>query len=203
MSTTTALVAEDNIRLAEATKNHLESSDCPVDYANAVLFPKEAEDQLSHHDVLIIDIRFADRPGDGISLIQKAPSDTPVVAYSVSRRHRHVRAADAVGADAYVWKNEKNEDGIIEAVENVLDGETYISEGIENKESFDEDFSIGDLRESYQDAIRAISRSSTAAEAAEKINVTPETMYAYRTEIANRLGLEGARELDDVARLLS
>jgi DNA-binding NarL/FixJ family response regulator len=129
----TLLVVEDNTLLASTLVRFLREQG-KLNVAAVVPTAEAALEKLSHLvvDLVLVDVAL---PGmNGIELIaalRKQHPDLPCLIVSGHNEGDYVRRALAAGAKGYVIKNDPLE--ILKAVQKVLGGEIYISEGLRRK----------------------------------------------------------------------
>lgn len=197
------LLVEDDPVSLKGTRLSFENSRIPVGRITTRSDPGSAIELVSGYpyDLLVADVRFRDSERTGFEVMQAAQEETGIMTLTYHPKYRYVKAAEISGADAYVVKGE-DELQVISAAQEVLTGGTYLSDQLSDYTETHVRLGEGSLRPSYYDALLAIANTTTVQEAADEMNISVNTMYTYRSEIAKQLGLSGAEKIDDVARLI-
>lgn len=123
----TLLVVEDNVLLAHSLERFLRQQS---DFTVAAVVPsaEAALEKLEHLkvDLVLVDVKLPNMNGiDLVATLHARYPDLPCLMLSGHNGASYVQRALAVGAKGYVVKNDPR--AIIEAVQNVLAGATYLS----------------------------------------------------------------------------
>lgn len=160
-----------------------------------------AIDQLKP-DMVITDIIL---PGkSGLELTKDLRAMHPDIAILVMSMHDEPYYAERVlhaGARGYLMKREGSTK-LITAIQQVLDGHTYVSESIANRilESLSRGRTEGDspvekLTDRELEVFELIGQARTSRDIAEQLRISIKTVEAHRANIKEKLNLKGGPEL--------
>lgn len=188
------LIADDHPARREITWIRLEESSIPVSPSQC----GTAEETLSRirsydYDLLVTDLRFEEEDIGGIRLIDENGGKS--VVQTQYRARYQFQSSLIAGADGYVIKFDPMSE-LLKAVRIVLNGGSYysdkaVSESVVGK---------NDLEERHRNALFAMARHGTKQSAAEELGISLQSLYNYRTQIRNRLGLDSTKQVDRVAQ---
>jgi DNA-binding NarL/FixJ family response regulator len=153
-------------------------------------------------DVLLVDMVM---PGiNGIEVTRRVRKRLPkcaIVVLSMYGAEGYVREAIQAGAKGYILKKDSAEE-LANAIHEVLAGRHYISPSL-TKKAIDSYTGIGDRRVDLYQTLTARERqvlhlmadSSTTAQIAAKLFISPRTVEFHRANIMNKLSLHSQQEL--------
>jgi DNA-binding NarL/FixJ family response regulator len=154
-------------------------------------------------DMVIVDISLGGM--DGIALTRTIKEQYPDIVILVLSLHDETlfgeRALKA-GAHGYIMKQEPAEK-IVEAIRQVLKGETYLSQEMSAKilrkylrgPGDSEDCPMGTLTNRELEIYQLIGLGHSARQIAEELHVSPKTVETHRSHMTEKLGLKGTKEL--------
>jgi DNA-binding NarL/FixJ family response regulator len=144
-------------------------------------------------DVVVIDLSL--EQGDGINLVRDVHAHHPDIALLVLSMHDESIYAErllAVGASGYIMK-QAAADQLITALRCVLDGDTYMSEGVRRK--FDERKRLATNDEPSMPSARElqvlgmIGRGVSSRDIALALSLSVKTIESHRLSIKRKLNL--------------
>lgn len=168
------------------------------DVAEAIARTAEAEP-----DLVIVDISL--KNGNGIDLVKRLKAKDPslvILVWSMHPENLYAERALRAGARGYVSKS-KSANEIMEAVQTVLDGKTYLSPEMSEKllgrviggQKAIEASSLETLTDRELETFGLLGQGLTTQQIASKMHVSRKTVETYRARIKEKLGLANAVEL--------
>jgi len=154
-------------------------------------------------DLAVIDISL--KSMSGIELIKNIKVLNPKLAVLVMSMHDeslYAERALRAGAQGYIMKHEASEK-ILTAIQRVLAGELYLSEGMKEKmvhrivntKREDAGFSIFKLSDREMEVFQLIGNGYSTREIASRLNLSVKTIDSYREHLKLKLALEHGTDL--------
>ena len=143
--------------------------------------------------------------GEGLEFIKDARSLYPEVAVLVVSMHDEALYAERAlraGARGYIMKTEGGEK-LIEAVRQVLQGKTYVSQNMSGKvlEIFSgrrrraDDTTVGKLTDREFEVFRLLGQGMTTREIGQQLRLGTKTVETHRLHVREKLGLKSGPAL--------
>jgi DNA-binding NarL/FixJ family response regulator len=154
-------------------------------------------------DIVLVDITLPRR--SGLMLVKDirlwAPS-TYVLALSMHDESLYAERVLRAGGHGYIMKNEGG-DKLLQAMRRVLDGVTYVSEGISRKivDTFagrrkdTGNSTVGHLTEREFEVFQLLGQGLPTAEIGKRLHLSPKTVDSHRLHIKEKLQLHSLPEL--------
>ncbi len=154
-------------------------------------------------DIVLVDITLPRR--SGLMLVKDirlwAPN-TYVLALSMHDESLYAERVLRAGGHGYIMKSEGG-DKLLQAIRRVLDGATYVSEGVSRKivDAFagrrkDSDSStVGQLTEREFEVFQLLGQGLPTAEIGKRLHLSPKTVDSHRLHIKEKLQLHSLPEL--------
>jgi DNA-binding NarL/FixJ family response regulator len=154
-------------------------------------------------DIVLVDITLPRR--SGLMLVKDirlwAPS-TYVLALSMHDESLYAERVLRAGGHGYIMKNEGG-DKLLQAIRRVLDGVTYVSEGISRKivDTFagrrkdTGNSTVGHLTEREFEVFQLLGQGLPTAEIGKRLHLSPKTVDSHRLHIKEKLQLHSLPEL--------
>lgn len=163
--------------------------------------PVEPDIETSFPDVVLLDM-FLPKP-DGINICQKIKEQfnyVKVVILSGNTEEDLISGAFRAGANGYIQKDISREE-LIEAIEAVFEGETFLSRFIESQLSqgflhrarYGEKYAaskLNSLSEREVEIIRLFAQGLSYKEIAAELEISTRTVEAHKTHILDKLELK-------------
>jgi two-component system invasion response regulator UvrY len=151
-------------------------------------------------DVVITDMSMPGRSGlDALNQIRQASPKLPVLIMSMHPEDQYALRALKAGAAGYLGK-ETIHDDIVKAIETVLRGKKFITEGIAEKlaSAFDSAAS-GPLHESLSDrefdVFKLLASGKSVTEIGEQLSLSATTVSTYRSRVMDKMGMRSNADL--------
>jgi DNA-binding NarL/FixJ family response regulator len=169
------------------------------DVADAIARVMDAEP-----DLVIVDISL--KNGNGIDLVKRLKAKDPtlvILVWSMHPENLYAERALRAGARGYVNKG-RSASQIMQAVQTVLDGRTYVSPEMSEKllgrvvgggQKELEASSVEALTDRELETFELLGQGMTTQQIASKMHVSRKTVETYRARIKEKLGLTNAVEL--------
>jgi DNA-binding NarL/FixJ family response regulator len=153
------------------------------------------------YDLAIVDLSL---PGvNGVELIKRLRSydeDAQILVVSAHDEALYAERALRAGARGYLMKRETGEE-FLDAIRQVLDGDLYLSDAI-RKRFLNEQFGFSDdsasgvesLTDREIEVFEHFGRGESTREVAAALGVSHKTVESHRTNIKQKLGIDGAAE---------
>jgi DNA-binding NarL/FixJ family response regulator len=182
-----------------ATQPNLHLCGEAEDVGDAITRIMEAEP-----DLVIVDISL--KNGNGIDLVKRLKAKDPslvILVWSMHPENLYAERALRAGARGYVNKS-RSASQIMEAVQTVLDGKTYISPEMSEKlldrvvgggQKELEASSVEGLTDRELETFELLGQGMTTQQIASKMHVSRKTVETYRARIKEKMGLTNAVEL--------
>jgi len=165
---------------------------------DAVRIARDAEP-----DVIVLDLNMDDDPYACIKVIKANSPNTKVIAFTASAAVSHAIQALEAGASGYVLKGGPLT-SLAEAVETVVHGEIYITQGFAAKllAAMKQSKSGDDLKLSQREdqIVRLVLEGKTNKQIGIALNITEKTVKYYMTIIMNKLKVKNRVGVALVAR---
>ena len=154
-------------------------------------------------DIVLVDITLPRR--SGLMLVKDirlwAPS-TYVLALSMHDESLYAERVLRAGGHGYIMKNEGG-DKLLQAMRRVLEGVTYVSEGISRKivDTFagrrkdTGNSTVGHLTEREFEVFQLLGQGLPTAEIGKRLHLSPKTVDSHRLHIKEKLQLHSLPEL--------
>ena len=153
----------------------------------------EADSALNSEpvDLLLLDLKLSDVEGmTGLNLVRANHPTVPVVVVSASEEPHTVRRALAVGASGFIPKSAPL-DTMVEAISQVLDGETWAPDvGEAEGEEADLQSRIASLTPSQLRILEGLKAGRLNKQIAYDLGVTEATIKAHLTSVFRKLGVQ-------------
>lgn len=152
-------------------------------------------------DLVLLDINLAQASGmDAVPLIRKFSPGTRIIAVSMHNQPAYAKKMLHLGARGYITKNSSHME-MLKAVEEVMNGKTYICEEIKDILSGQLLASVSgeptakslSLRE--MEIIKFIKTGLSSKEIAAKLNISSRTVEVHRHNILKKLKLSNTAAL--------
>jgi len=187
------LLADDHHLILDALRAMMRSdfNVCAVDNSQAFI---SAVDEFQP-DVAILDVSMPG--GDGFitarKVLERQPS-LPIVFLSMYADASYMDQAAQVGAKAYLSKRVPAQQ-LIEAVHQVLGGETLLAAPAAKDSAHNPMPAKGDLTARQREVLRMIALGSSAKDIANQLNISVRTAEFHRAAIMQRLGLRSTAQM--------
>ena len=153
----------------------------------------EADAALSKEpvDLLLLDLKLSDVEGmTGLNLVRANHPAVPVVVVSASEEPHTVRRTLAIGASGFIPKS-ASLDTMVEAISQVLDGETWAPDvGEAEGEEADLQSRIASLTPSQLRILEGLKAGRLNKQIAYDLGVTEATIKAHLTSVFRKLGVQ-------------
>ncbi len=154
-------------------------------------------------DIVLVDITLPRR--SGLMLVKDIRLWTPsvyVLALSMHDESLYAERVLRAGGHGYIMKNEGG-DKLLQAIRRVLDGTTYVSEGVSRKivEAFagrkkeGEGSAVGQLTDREFEVFQLLGQGLPTAEIGKRLHLSPKTVDSHRLHIKEKLQLHSLPEL--------
>jgi len=155
-------------------------------------------------DLVMMDLSMPRMTGmDAIREIKKRYPATKIIALTVHKTEEYLRTTLQAGANAYVLKD-ATRDELLMAIENVLQGKTYLSPGVsqkviegylEGKESSLPGSTLGLLSPREREVLKLIAEGYKNKEIAADLCISLKTVEKHRANLMKKLDLHNAAAL--------
>ncbi len=202
------VVAEDSTFLREALKSLLSGAIFDVvgeagDGDEAIQSVKRLRPHL-----VLMDLSMPRMMGwDAIREIKKQSPETKVLVLTVHKDDDFIFASFRAGADGYALKDSTHAE-LVEAIQNVLNGRSYIDSGISEKvlEGYLEDRKPSEpptpwdsLTSRERQIVKLIGEGYRYREIADDLCISPATVEKHRTNIGRKLNIHSRSALVTLA----
>lgn len=199
------VIAEDHRILREGLKSILSS----IPHYTIVGEAETGLDAIrrveeSRPDLLLIDISMPKMTGlDAIAAIKDQNPATRVMVLTIHKEEEYIFEALKVGADGYLLKDATKEELLI-AVQNVLEGRTFISPGIseklvsvylEGKKPALSETSWNRLTQREKQILKLIAEGNRNKAIGDFLCISVKTVEKHRANLMKKLDLHNASEL--------
>jgi len=159
-------------------------------------------------DVLLTDLSMPKTNGtEAIERIKSRYPDIKILVLTVHKTEEYVHAALKSGADGYVLKDDTS-DELINAINNVLAGKTYLSPSIcsevvlgyladSDKEKISS--SLDKLTTREREVMKLIAESYRNKDVAEYLSISLKTVEKHRSNMMKKLDLHNASSITSYA----
>jgi len=163
--------------------------------------------EASHPQVVLMDISMPNMDGlDATRLIKQKYPEIHILVLSINRSDEYFFEMLRAGASGYVLKTAKTE-VLLEAVRVVNKGEVFLYptmaqklvKGYLNLEDW-ENKTNTILSPREKEILFLIAEGYSLKDIANKLVISPSTVYSHRTNLMSKLGLNNRRELIEYAR---
>lgn len=152
-------------------------------------------------DIVLLDINLREASGlDAIPLIKSSSPSTRIIGVSMHSQPIIAEKMIKAGANGYVTKNSPYEE-IFEAINEVMNGKTYICAEIQNilseKDNNNENRKPGltDLTARELEIVNLIKQGLSSKEIGEHLKVSAKTVEVHRYNILKKLNLKNTAAL--------
>lgn len=155
-------------------------------------------------DLVMMDLSMPRMTGmDAIREIKKRYPATKIIALTVHKTEEYLRTTLQAGADGYVLKDATHEELML-AIENILEGKTYLSPGIsekviagylEGKENRLPSSTLGVLSPREREVLKLIAEGYKNKEIAADLCISLKTVEKHRANLMKKLDLHNAAAL--------
>jgi len=155
-------------------------------------------------DIAILDISLGDRSGlEVLKELKQVRPRLPVLILSMHSEEQFARRAFKGGAAGYITKDSPRAE-LVKAVNKVISGGRYASEGFVEKFIFGPDISSGGppheaLSDREFEVLRLIASGKTVSEIAGILSLSESTISTYRGRILEKMGMKTNAELTHYA----
>ncbi|GAB4496030.1 MAG: response regulator transcription factor [Saprospiraceae bacterium] len=164
----------------------------------------------NHADLLLLDLNLPET--DGLKIlpsVKKGSANTRVLVMTMYDDPRVVKAAFKAGADGYMLKS-GTKDELYHAIEEVIEGHTYIGKGLALVESHyinghdaispDKRFAqTYGLTRREMEVMRYIGQALNNKDIAEKLFISDQTVSVHRKNIMRKLGVNNTASMIKMA----
>jgi DNA-binding NarL/FixJ family response regulator len=190
------ILADDHGLMLEGLQRILEP-ECEI--AGAVTDGRMLIEALpsAHADVILMDITMPLLNGiEAASRISQEPDHPRIIFVSMHSDPDYVRAAFDAGADGYVVKSSAGQE-LIEAIRQVLSGQSYVSPGISAAAGGDAKATKvrAELTPRQREVLQLVAEGRIAKEIASRLNISVKTVEFHKTSISQALGMRTTAEL--------
>tara|TARA_B100000315_G_scaffold258090_1_gene309051 strand:+ start:2851 stop:3477 length:627 start_codon:yes stop_codon:yes gene_type:complete len=159
----------------------------------------QAFDQISKlkPDVAILDISMPNMNGIEVARkIQKENINVKVIILTMHKDREYFKEAMDCGVKGYILKENTTQD-LITAIKFVSAGKYFVSPVLSEYliKRNEEMTTLDNLSTSERRIIKLISKNKTSKEIADELNLSFRTIQNHRTNICNKLGLNGPNSL--------
>ena len=155
-------------------------------------------------DLILMDLSMPRMTGmDAIREIKKRYPATKIIALTVHKTEEYLRTTLQAGADGYVLKDATHNE-LLMAIQNVLNGKTYLSPGVsekvvegylESKEDQMNDTMLGLLSQREREVLKLIAEGYKNKEIADDLCISFKTVEKHRANLMKKLDLHNAAAL--------
>jgi DNA-binding NarL/FixJ family response regulator len=159
-------------------------------------------------DLVMMDLSMPRMTGmDAIREIKKRYPATKIIALTVHKTEEYLRTTLQAGADGYVLKDATHEELML-AIENILEGKTYLSPGIsekviagylEGKENRLPSSTLGVLSPREGEVLKLIAEGYKNKEIAADLCISLKTVEKHRANLMKKLDLHNVAALTSYA----
>lgn len=159
-------------------------------------------------DLVTMDLSMPRMTGmDAIREIKKRYPATKIIALTVHKTEEYLRTTLQAGADGYVLKDATHEELML-AIENILEGKTYLSPGIsekviagylEGKENRLPSSTLGVLSPREREVLKLIAEGYKNKEIAADLCISLKTVEKHRANLMKKLDLHNVAALTSYA----
>lgn len=159
-------------------------------------------------DLVMMDLSMPRMTGmDAIREIKKRYPATKIIALTVHKTEEYLRTTLQAGADGYVLKDATHEELML-AIENILEGKTYLSPGIsekviagylEGKENRLPSSTLGVLSPREREVLKLIAEGYKNKEIAADLCISLKTVEKHRANLMKKLDLHNVAALTSYA----
>ncbi|MFC1591497.1 response regulator [Thermodesulfobacteriota bacterium] len=159
-------------------------------------------------DLVLLDLSMPKLSGlHSIKEIKRAAPEAKVLVLTVHRVEEYIVEALRAGADGYALKSASYEELMV-AVENVLNGGSYLSPGIsrqviegflQTKKPVRTGSALSELTEREQQVLKLIAEGFKNRDIAGQLYISVKTVETHRSNILKKLDLHSAAELTTFA----
>jgi len=154
----------------------------------------------SEWDVVICDMSMPGRSGlDALNQIKQAAPKLPVLIMSMHPEDQYALRVLKAGAAGYLGK-ETIHDDIVKAIETVIRGKKFITQGIAEKlaSAFDAG-TANQLHETLSDrefdVFKLLAAGKSVTEIGEQLSLSATTVSTYRSRIMDKMGMRSNADL--------
>jgi len=152
-------------------------------------------------DLVLLDINLPNASGiDAVPLIRKFSPGTKIIIVSMHSQPAYAKKMMQMGAKAYVTKNSSPEE-MFAAIDNVLEGKTYVCQEIKNiisDHAMQDNGDSPDIKELSLreiEIVKLIKEGLSSKEIASRLNISTRTAEVHRHNILKKLKLKNTASL--------
>jgi two-component system, NarL family, invasion response regulator UvrY len=152
-------------------------------------------------DLVLLDINLPNASGiDAVPLIRKYSPGSKIIIVSMHSQPAYAKKMMQMGAKAYVTKNSSPEE-MFAAIENVLEGKTYVCQEIKNiisDQAMQDNGDTPDIKELSLreiEIVKLIKEGLSSKEIASRLNISTRTAEVHRHNILKKLKLKNTASL--------
>jgi DNA-binding NarL/FixJ family response regulator len=199
------LIADDHALIRKGLRQVIEA-DSRLTVVGEAANGREALALIAEHQphIAILDVNMPEMNGfDVVQEIRKRKLDVAVIFLTMHKDKTFFNKAMDMGARGYVLKDGALEE-IVNAVNTVMRGQPYISPPLANYllQRMDrigllakQTPGLNDLTTTEKRVLKLIAEYKTSKEIAEELHIHYRTVDNHRTNICNKLGLQGSHSL--------
>lgn len=157
--------------------------------------------KVKRPDIILLDINLPKYSGmEAVPLIRKFAPSSRILAVSMHNQPSYAKKMLQLGAKGYVTKNSSHRE-ILEAIDDVMNGKTYICQEIRNNLSDQllndqpDKPAIKDLSVREIEIVKFIKEGFSSKEIAYRLNIAVRTAEVHRHNILKKLGLKNTASL--------
>lgn len=150
-------------------------------------------------DLVLMDLAMAQLGGiEAIGRIRETNKKVKILVVSMYDDAQFVARAIKAGANGYLLKHAMDED-LFNAVDAVFEGETFISEAIDQDALREFAFDDGELTSREIEVLHLIADGLTNSEIADALFISPHTVTRHRANVMKKLCAHNRVELMNIA----
>lgn len=204
MSQYKIIICEDNVQLKQQMQKRLNSENS-IEVVDAVETISDLNRRLNDqpYDLLILDIELQNETSLGyIGSIKQKYIDLTIVVYTVFEDTDKLIQAIASGADGYLLKS-RHLDDLVNEIFNALNGRASITMDLAVRlvsSHTEENRTEHPLSQREYEVLKLMSYGFTYREAADELNISPNTVRTYIRQIYEKLQVNSRSEAIIMAR---
>ncbi len=157
----------------------------------------ERELKENNVDIAILDIDMPKKNGLDVCLTVQGRSNARIIILTMYNDGEMLAKAISNGANGYLVKDNTS-DEIVECVESILSGETYLAKVLRKSEEVQQQLKqhqetisvLNSLTQTELKTLKLVSKKYSSKEIAELLFVSPKSVENYRSRICKKLELD-------------